>query len=797
MPATDSISFRPHELEAFFPYLKSPDEGDFSSNELSEYILERLSRSLIPLPLLLTIAKRISFKGIRVIETAAAEAVKDLPGGIFSKLGGGEKEDAATPAEKRFSLRQENSAVKNSEGLSARADRYSVREAFEFIFDRLGEKRLEQLEMASEVMNTLYDRKISFIEAGTGTGKSLAYLIPAVLFSLETRNRIVISTHTKNLQNQLFDREIELIRNILKLDFTVERLVGRENYICSRRLISAVSKLMEKNPRKAIDLALFSVLSETYTVESLPYDKAGIIPFELGAPVRCLMRGCPNSLSCPLVIARERAREADIVFVNHSLVMADYKRGGGILGDYHGVVFDEAHHLDKCVMENLSVRITPGEIGGILKWIKPVTVNDDRWKFMLRELETDPGVKGGKKLIFELQDMVSKTQNTWKDIFKGIEHSLNREKTISGKKTRYYDGEETFIDIKDSISEFILYNNKLRDILKVLYQQNGSEDIRHFKQEIEAAESQLDELAAAAVFLTEGNDEDTVFWIEWNKNSRVRSICGSPIDIDRRFADFLSESTESAVFTSATLSQNGSFEYVKKRLGVRFTPKTVFELVKPSSFFREDNCLVVLRSDLGNPNERDFSNEIIDIVRELSVRHRRRLLVLFTSYKMCLVSAELLDREELPGPLLVQGRGESREVLSREFRNNEASVLLGVASFWEGVDFPGKQLEILVIPKIPFPVPDDPIIQARSERLRSIGGNPFKELFLPEAILRLKQGIGRLIRRKDDRGMIVILDSRIHSRSYGKHILSSLPTEGIVVSSGADVIGRSLDWFAE
>ncbi|MDZ7860118.1 MAG: helicase C-terminal domain-containing protein [Candidatus Krumholzibacteriota bacterium] len=797
MPGNDSISFRPRELEAFTPYLKSRDNVDFSSDELSKYILERLSRGIIPLPLLLTIAKRISFEGIRVIETAAAEAVKDVPGGIFNKFGIGEKEDAVSFSDKRFSLQEENSAVKNTEGFSVRAGRYSVKEAFELIFEELGEKRLDQLEMASEVMNTLKERKVSFIEAGTGTGKSLAYLIPAVLFSLETRNRIVVSTHTKNLQNQLFGREIELIRSILKLDFAVERLVGRENYICSRRLISAVSKLMEERPRKALALALYSVLSETHTLESLPSDKLGIDPFELGAPARCLMRGCGNALSCPLVIARERARAANIVFVNHALVMADYKRGGGVLGDYHGVVFDEAHHLDKCVMENLSVRITPGEIKGILKWIKPVTLNDDRWKFMLRKLETAPGVKGGEKLIFELQDMVSKTQSAWKDIFKGIERSLNREKIISGKKTRYYDGEETFIDIKDSISLFLLYNNKLRDTLKVLYKHNGSENIRHFKQELEAAESQLDELAAAAVFLTKGNDEDTVFWIEWNANSRVKSICGSPIDIDRRFADFLEESTESAVFTSATLSQNGSFDYMKKRLGVRFTSKPVFELVKPSSFFREDNCLVVLRSGLGNPNDRDFSVAIMDIVRELAVRHRRRLLVLFTSYKMCLVSAELLDREELPGPLLVQGRGESREVLSREFRKNEASVLLGVASFWEGVDFPGKQLEILVIPKIPFPVPDEPIIQARSERLRSMGGNPFQELFLPEAILRLKQGIGRLIRRKDDRGMIVILDSRIHNRSYGRHILSSLPTEGIVVSSGADVIGRSMDWFAE
>ena len=778
----DSISFRKKEIDAFTPYLEDSFKKKLGLDELYCYILRRLSRSLVPLPLLLTIAGRSGFKGISLIEQAAAAVNSDNPEELFPT--------------KRHGIGKRDPDEKLRESLDE-ARKYSLKEAFELIFEGLGERRLDQLEMALAVRSTLEEGKAAFIEAGTGTGKSLAYLIPALLFSLETGNRLIISTYTKNLQNQLFNREIGLIRDILGLDIRAERLVGRENYICARRLIATVSKFMSNRPEDALDLVLSALFSETGTVETLPARRLEINLNTMRAPVRCLMNGCVSAKSCPLLIAREKAAAADIVFVNHALVMADYGGGGGVLGDYQSVIFDEAHHLEKCVMENLSIRIGPREISGLIKWIKPVSTQDDRWKFLLRELEAAPGETDWQGRILKLADLVTKTEEAWRDIFKEIEGGLNPKEAISQTKTRYFDGEEAFVDARDEIDRYYLYNNELREELKVLYKHRGSNGIRSFQQDIETVERELEELAAAATFLTKGCDEETVFWIEWNDRSKIRSICGAPINIDRRFADFLNDSCESVLFTSATLSQNGSFDYIKKRLGLRFSSKPVFELIKPSSFLRDDNCLVILHSETGDPNERAFSKEIVNIVRGLAGRHKRRLLVLFTSYRMCLQSALELDKVELPGPLLVQGRGDSREILSQKFRGTDASVLLGVASFWEGVDFPGDQLEILVIPKIPFPVPDEPITQARSEKLKAMGGNPFQELFLPEAILRLRQGIGRLIRRRDDRGVVVILDSRIHSRSYGKYILSSLPTEGVVASSGDEVIKISLDWFAE
>ncbi|MCD6380255.1 hypothetical protein J7M07_07420, partial [bacterium] len=375
MLGNDSISLEQDEIDLFASYLMGGVTNGLDPDKVSAYIIRRLSRSMVPLPLLLTVAARANFKGLPLIERVAAASRRDNSGAIFAKgqdIGGGYPTD-------------------KSEESTLEARKYSLEEAFESIFEELGERRLDQLEMALATMDAFKGSKAAFIEAGTGTGKSLAYLVPAVLFSLETGRRIIVSTHTKNLQNQLFDREIGLVRDILGLDISAKRLVGRENYICARRLVAAVSKLMDNRPKDALDLALSAIFSEMGIVEVLPARRLEINPYTLCAPARCLMNGCVSAETCPLLIARGEAAGANIVFVNHALVMADYGGGGGILGDYHGVIFDEAHHLEKCVMENLSVRVAPHEISGILKWIKPVSTLDDRWKFLLRELETTPG----------------------------------------------------------------------------------------------------------------------------------------------------------------------------------------------------------------------------------------------------------------------------------------------------------------------------------------------------------------------------------------------------------------------
>ena len=275
----------------------------------------------------------------------------------------------------------------------------------------------------------------------------------------------------------------------------------------------------------------------------------------------------------------------------------------------------------------------------------------------------------------------------------------------------------------------------------------------------------------------------------------MAAICGSPLEIDRRFADYLEERTATAVFTSATLAENGSFDYVMGRLGIGLTGKEPINLVAGSPFDYERNLLIMRTGGSTDPNDESFAGNVGRMIAGLSEATGRRIMALFTSYRMCLATRDEIEDLGWNGTLLVQGGGRSREELASIFRSTGGAVLLGVASFWEGVDFPGGELEILVIPKLPFPVPTEPVIEARSERMQAEGGNPFTRLSLPEAILRLRQGVGRLIRRKDDRGVVVLMDPRLGTKSYAPAVLSSLPVKARHVSSAGDAAGSAADWF--
>jgi ATP-dependent DNA helicase DinG len=303
-------------------------------------------------------------------------------------------------------------------------------------------------------------------------------------------------------------------------------------------------------------------------------------------------------------------------------------------------------------------------------------------------------------------------------------------------------------------------------------------------------------LAESVRYLEDGSDPDGVFWIEWTGGGRVAALCGSPLEIDRRFADYLEERTSTAVFTSATLAENGSFEYIMERLGIGLTGKEPVNLLAGSPFDYKRNLLIMRTEGMTDPNDDSFSGHVGRMIAGLSEATGRRIMALFTSYRMCLATRDELEELGFEGELLVQGDGKSREELASVFRSTRGAVLLGVASFWEGVDFPGGELEILVIPKLPFPVPTEPVIEARSERMQAEGGNPFTRLSLPEAILRLRQGVGRLIRRKDDRGVAVLMDPRLGKKSYAPAVLSSLPVKARRISSAGEAADSAAEWFS-
>jgi ATP-dependent DNA helicase DinG len=667
-------------------------------------------------------------------------------------------------------------------------------EAFALVSASLGEERAGQIEMARAVAKALKEDSLALLEAGTGTGKSLAYLVPAVLYSVETGERVVVSTYTRNLQDQLCRKEIPVLERALGIDARARRLLGRENYLCTRNVIVETSRMTERSCASSLAFALRITLASDGTIESLGVLPEGMHAYALAAPPRCPMNACALADRCPLIRARKGAREARILFVNHALLLTDYRQGGAVIGPYSKVVFDEAHHLEKCIIENLSVRAAHDDLFSI---VEPLLEGkeDDAWKLLMHELECSMVPGNWKRFRKELTRKAKELERAYADLFLGIEQSLNPMKSIRSARTRYVDGGETFYAISAQLKHISFQFNELSELLKPLREMRIPQDLSAFQQEISYAIDELAALSEALKFLAAGQDQESVFWLDWREDGNLKEMCGSPLSVDRSFADYLESVGGSVIFTSATLSQNGSFSFIKERLGLRLLPAVPIETIIPSPFPFDENCLVLIAAGLGDPNEEAFADPVGGIIGELSARIGRRTLVLFTSYRLCFAVAEALGRLGIEGPIFVQGSGEGREVLSGRFRRASSGILLGVASFWEGVDFPGEELEVLVIPKIPFPVPTEPFVEARSQRLSALGEDPFEKLFLPEAIVRMRQGAGRLIRRMDDRGVIIMLDSRLGTKPYGAHVLSALPSKNIVHVPFEECVEHAVTWF--
>jgi len=761
--------------EAFLDIVPHEYRKAFRGPGAAERIRAAVSAGPVPVALLLRLARETGFAGTPLLEKAAILA--SGRGDLFEETAGHDPAREEIPAWRPGGVTDPALLEEMAE-----SGMRQVQEA-------LGETREGQAAMARAVMTALARDEISFVEAGTGTGKSLAYLLPAALFSSATGERVVVSTHTRNLQQQLLEKELPVLRSITGFAMPVERLMGRENYICSRKLVSRTVRMAEDDPQAALRLGLAAALAAEGAAESIP---AALRPFPIRsicAPARCMMKGCPYSQGCPMLVARKRAAEAAVLFVNHALLMTDYRQGGAVIGPYSRVIFDEAHHLERCVMDNLSVRIAENTLETIFDQAEPVSPLAERWKALSLEAAGDG--EGWAEKVRSLAARKAELEEAYAGIFSAAQSAAPT--GAGGTRTRY-DG-AAFDGAADIFNRFYFINSEIRESLKSIYSAVSQKSSAALANELRFIDEELEGLAESVRYLREASDPDGVFWIEWSAGGRVAAICGSPLEVDRRFADYLEERVESAVFTSATLAGGGSFDYVMERLGIGMTGKEPVNLIAGSPFDYQRNLLILRTGDHPDPNAGSFAGHVGRMIAELSGATGRRIMALFTSYRMCLATGEALEGLGFAGRLLVQGEGGSREELASLFRSTDGAVLLGVASFWEGVDFPGGELEILVIPKLPFPVPSEPVMEARSERMLAAGENPFTRLSLPEAILRLRQGVGRLIRRKDDRGVVVLMDPRLGTKSYAPAVLSSLPVTVRLVRSEGEAAESASAWF--
>jgi ATP-dependent DNA helicase DinG len=608
------------------------------------------------------------------------------------------------------------------------------------------ETRDSQRDMAVAAAGVFESGGTLLAEAGTGTGKTLAYLVPAIL----SRHRVLISTGTKQLQDQIYYKDLPALQKALGVDFTATYMKGRGNYLCLHRFDSyrTGDTLRATTGEDYVeDIAEWARQTDTgdrSEIEDLPDE----LPFwgEISATSEnCIGTDCPQHQECFVTRMRQRAAESDLVIVNHHLLCADaavrQSAYGEVIPDFSYAVIDEAHQLEDVATQYFGISVSTYRLERL--------VGDGR-RFVDRDLGDDPDAADAVRTAL---DRVEQRATL---LFGAIQAHLP-----SPDRTRLN---------ASTLEPVVEPGRRLASTLRALEATVGlatdaTEDIRSLGHRAGELNKHVDFVLAA-------DDEGFVYFLE--QRGRGLYLRASPVDVSAIIRELLLERMHAIILTSATLVVDGSFDYQRRRLGIH----DAVELRLTSEFDFTQQTVLYLPLRMPEPRAPDFTSTAAEHIQALLQATRGRAFVLFTSYAN-LREVHRLIALTTPFPLLVQGTA-PRSVLLRDFRATPNAVLLATSSFWQGVDVAGDSLSCVIIDKLPFAPPGDPITAARMESIAKLGGNPFDEYQVPLAILSLLQGLGRLIRHRQDRGVLSILDPRILTKGYGRRFLASLPPTPIV-----------------
>jgi ATP-dependent DNA helicase DinG len=601
------------------------------------------------------------------------------------------------------------------------------------------EHRPQQIQMAEAVEKALVAKTHLIVEAGTGVGKSLAYLVPVVLWTRDANQRAVVTTYTKALQQQLVDKDLPFLRKVLG-DFRYALCVGGENYLCLRRFDQLrMADLYEQNEVEALNrLFEWSTMTRTGLRSDLDIEPS----FALWAKAcrqadLCFGKDCSYYKDCFYQKAKAYEQQAHILVANHHLFFADMATGNNVLPFHKAVVFDEAHQIEEVATDYLGVEVSNAAV----RYLFDTLLSQRTRKGMLTRLTS----QGHEVQI--IQGMVDGLRVISDNFFLNLHPFVQKEPVLRIRQKNL---------VPDILSDPLL---ELRDALLDLEVETHEEEL-----EVKAFASRAQALGGAVRMNLGQKEEGFVYWAE-RENTRYRLVA-SPIDVAETLREDLFGKMDTVVLTSATLSAGGTFSYIKHRLGLDATT----ELLLDSPFDFENQAMLYIASGLDDQQAAGYQEKFDEELKAVLSITKGRSLVLFTSYGQLRKSAEKI-RREMPGlGVLCQGEMPAYRLVE-QFKGISHAVLLGTASFWQGIDIPGDALQCVVIAKLPFAVPDDPIVEARIERLR----NPFFEYQVPQATLLFRQGFGRLIRTKTDRGAVAVLDSRIMTKNYGKWFLRSIP----------------------
>ncbi|HKW96414.1 MAG TPA: ATP-dependent DNA helicase [Bryobacteraceae bacterium] len=607
------------------------------------------------------------------------------------------------------------------------------------------EFRSGQLEMAEAVESALADRKHLIVEAGTGTGKTLAYLVPAIL----SGKRIIVSTGTKNLQEQLFFKDVPFLQKHFPRPLEVCYMKGRSNYACRQKIYDAEKEAILTGLEEVADFQIIqdweksTEFGDRAEIRTLPESSTAWNKIDARRDL-CSGQKCPQFDRCFITLMHQRAMASDIIIVNHHLFFADLAIKDedipGILPEYHAVVFDEAHELEDIA----------GQYFG-------VSTSNYRFEELRRDIARVSSQKQfGSPELDRILDRMEELAGRFFALFAETDGR-------SGFEGRSAFREQHEDDYQDLLAALELTVSHLK-LLK------SSPD------EVHPLIRRAQELNLALRFILESDDGGYVYWVE--RRGRGCFLQATPIDVSQILAERLFDQLETVVLTSATLAVAGSFDFTKKRLGLPYARS----LVVAGHFDYAKQALLYVPQHLPDPRDQAFTKMAADEIIRLLELSRGRAFVLFTSYQQMRLIYDRVSLE-IEFPTLLQGTG-PRSALLEEFRSTPNSVLFATAAFWQGVDVPGEQLSCVIIDRLPFAVPSDPVVDARLRNIRESGGNPFYDYQVPQAAIALKQGFGRLIRSRSDRGVLVLLDNRVTKQRYGQVFFDSLPDYGFTTSIG-------------
>jgi ATP-dependent DNA helicase DinG len=591
------------------------------------------------------------------------------------------------------------------------------------------EFRPSQIRMAQAVFDALDGQKHAIIEAGTGTGKTIAYLLPALLHG----KRILVSTGTKTLQDQIFYKDIPLLESILERPIRAAYLKGRNNYLCRLKLETAHSEglFTMKELKGFKEILTWAEKTETGDRSELGEvgDDAELWGRLDARRERCLGSKCVDYERCYLTLMRQKAMEADIVIVNHHLFFADLsirrsENAPGILPDYSAVIFDEAHELEDIATEYFGLHVSNYRISELV---------------------------GDAKRMAERSDTAVEDL---RDVQRASDYFFNSFALLG-------EGRHPMRNLQD-VEGMDALIGALRD---------GARALRKLKEvspEFETLERRSGEIMAELEIFRNGTPENYVSWIERRNRGIFLEAC--PVDVSSMLRERLFDRVPACVLTSATLTVAESFGYFRQRIGM----DAGSELSLSTEFNVRSQTMLYVPKGMPDYRHPSYLKRATEEICNVLKATRGRAFILFTSYQQMMAVYQSVS-QEVPYPCLVQSRNAGKSRLLEEFKITPHAVLFGTSSFWQGIDVKGEALSAVIIDKLPFQVPSDPLVSARMSRIEQEGGSPFSEYQVPHAILRLKQGLGRLIRSKSDRGILSILDNRLSTKGYGKLFLASLP----------------------